>query len=76
MVPPAATMSSHSVNVAGMPTASMAVSTPRPPVSAVTCCAASPLAWWLLSTVAVAPNRFATANLSSFTSIMMISDGA
>jgi hypothetical protein len=32
MVPPGATICSHSSKVAGMPTASMAVSTPRPPV--------------------------------------------
>jgi hypothetical protein len=31
MVPPAVTMSSHRVNVAGMPIASIAVSTPRAP---------------------------------------------
>ena len=72
MVPPGATMSSHSLKVAGMPTASMAVSTPRPPVSFMTCCAASPSA---LLTVAVAPKRFATASRLSSRSIMMISAG-
>jgi hypothetical protein len=44
-------MSSHISNVAGMPTASIAESTPRPPVIFMTFSAASPS---LLLTVAVA----------------------
>ena len=56
IVPPGATICSHSSNVAGTPTASMAVSTPRSPVSFITALAAFPS---LLSMAAVAPKLFA-----------------
>ena len=49
-------MSSQSTKVAGMPTASIAASTPRPPVIRITFSAALPS---LLLTVAVAPKRLA-----------------
>ena len=44
IVPPGATMSSQSTKVAGTPTASIAVSTPRPPVRFMTASAAAPSA--------------------------------
>ncbi len=72
IVPPAATMSWQISKVAGMPTASIAVSTPRPPVNAITCAAASPVP---LLTVSVAPNCLPTARRLSSRSTMMICAG-
>jgi len=72
MVPPGATICSHSSKVAGMPTASMAVSTPRPPVIFKTVSWALPS---VLLTVLVAPKRFATSRRLASRSIMMISAG-
>jgi hypothetical protein len=71
-VPPGATIFSHSSKVAGMPTASMAVSTPRLPVIFMTVSAALPS---VLLMVAVAPKRLATSRRLSSRSIMMISAG-
>jgi hypothetical protein len=55
-----------------MPTASIAVSTPRPPVSRMIASAALPS---LLLTVAVAPKRFDTVRRLSSTSTITMSDG-
>ncbi len=70
MTPPGAMICSQSWNVAGTPTASMAVSTPRFPVSFMTVLRALPVTQLL--TVAVAPNRLATSSRLSSRSIMMI----
>jgi hypothetical protein len=70
--PPAATMSWHSSKVWGMPTASMATSTPFPPVSAMTFSTAFPSP---LFTRLVAPSCFATSSRLSSRSIMMSSAG-
>src|SRR5665213_1155317 len=69
MTPPGPRSSSQRRNVAGTPTASMAVSTPRPPVRAITASAALPSA---LLMVWVAPNCRASPRRASSTSIMMI----
>ena len=55
MVPPGATMSSQVMNDAGTPTASLAVSTPRPPVIFITVSEGLPSEAWM---VVVAPSRF------------------
>ena len=59
-------------NVAAMPTASIATSTPRPPVIAITVPTALPS---VLLITCVAPNFLATAGGSSSRSIMMICAG-
>ncbi len=59
-------------NVAGMPTASIATSTPAPSVSAMTLCTAVPS---LLLTTFVAPRVSATWSRLSSRSIIMISAG-
>ena len=72
MVPPGATIFSHSSKVAGMPTASMTVSTPRSPVIFRTVSTALPSALLML---VVAPKRLATSRRLSSRSIIMISAG-
>ena len=59
-------------NVAGMPTASMATSTPAPPVRSITFSTALPSA---LLMVCVAPNDAATSRRLSSRSIITISAG-
>jgi hypothetical protein len=71
-VPPGAKSFSHNSNVCGMPTVSMAVSTPCPPVIFMIFSAA--LLSALLITV-VAPKRFATSRRLSSRSIITISAG-
>lgn len=62
----------HSSNMTGRPTASIAVSTPRPPVIFIT---VAPLGPSVLLRPAVAPGRFASSRRLSSTSITMISAG-
>jgi len=59
------------LKLAGTPTASMAVSTPRSPVSFMT----PPALPFVLLMVAVAPKRLAASRRLSSRSIMMISAG-
>ncbi|MNN59100.1 hypothetical protein D3C81_1741920 [compost metagenome] len=72
MSPPGAMIDSQRVKVDGTPTASMALSTPRLPVSASTCSTTS-LSPALMQSVA--PKRLATSSRLSSRSIMMIRAG-
>src|ERR1700722_14066626 len=72
MTPPGATIFSQSSKVVGTPTASIAVSTPRPPVIFMIVSTALPS---VLFTTAVAPNRRATSRRLLSRSIMIISAG-
>jgi hypothetical protein len=70
--PPAVTMSWQTSKVAGIPTASIATSTPFRPVSAITRSTALPSE---LFTTCVAPNCLATSSRFASRSTMMSSDG-
>jgi hypothetical protein len=72
MTPPAAISVWHNSIVAGMPTASMAVSTPAPSVSSIAASSALPSAELI---VAVAPGRLAVSSRLSSRAITMICPG-
>ena len=72
MRPPGATIDWQMSKVAGIPTASIATSTPAPPVSAITLSTAFPSE---LSTSLVAPNERATLRRFESRSTTMISAG-
>ena len=67
--PPAFVTRRHASNVWGKPNASIAASTPSPPVMSMICSTGSP---WVKSTMSSAPNRLASACRSGRDSTAMI----